>query len=202
MFHSIFLGRDNSNINGCPYAVQNTSLQIGTYYTTTQTSLAYGLNNYSISGNIYLGSDIGSGKNITGLQFQPTGYTTPFVYSSPQEIWIGQISNSTFPTTTPAVDFSDLTFTKTLTKVKGAFSLTIPSNNVWQSITFDTPYCWDGTNNLLLVWKNYDGSWSSGYGNVQVANVVSRNMWKGNDASFPTGNGTRTNFPLLVKFNY
>jgi hypothetical protein len=94
-----------------------------------------------------------------------------------------------------------LTFVKPLTKVKASFSCNITSNGLWYTFNFDTPYCYSGTGNILLVWKNYDGTWSSGYGSTQVANVVSKSMYKGSDVSFPTGTGTRDNYPLLVKFN-
>jgi len=118
-----------------------------------------------------------------------------------QEIWIGEISNTTFPTTTPAVDFSDLTFIKPLTKVTTR-NVSIVNNLTWNTVGFDFPYCYDGTNNLIVVWKNYDGAWASGFGECQVGNVVSRGMSKTADTAFPTGNGTRDNSPLLLKFNY
>lgn len=185
--------------SNCAYGVQGLEATIGTYYTTTAFNPVYGLYNYSIGASLYPGASVGA-KQLTGCSVYFTGYTTPYSYIN-QELWIGVVSNSTFPTTTPAVDFSDLTFITPLTKVKNSFTLNI-TNNVWTTFTFDTPFCYDGTNNLLFVWKNYDGAWTSGYGNAQVANVVSKAMYKGNDASFPTGTGTRTNFPLLIKFNY
>jgi hypothetical protein len=203
MFHSIFVGRGAGAVSSCPYAVQNTDLLIGSYYTYTGVKPFYGLYNYSISASIYTQSQVGAGKQITGLQVYARSFTTPYTVLN-QEIWIGEITNSTFPTTTPAVDFSDLTFVsgKPLTKVKASFTFTVSSNYVWINVNFDTPYCYEGTNNLILVWKNYDGSWQSGFGDFQAGNVVSRGMYKGNDPSFPTGNGTRDNYPLLVKFNY
>lgn len=175
--------------------VTGTTTQIGTLSTTAAWIPAYGLYNYGLSANIY--SFGASPLQLTGIDIQVTGYTGGYTYLN-QEIWIGQISNATFPTSTPQVNFSDLTFTVPLTKVKNAFTYT-PTNNVWQTFTFDTPYCYDGTNYILLVWYNYDGSWTSGYGNGQVANVVSKAMYAVNDPSFPTGTGTRTNFPMLIR---
>ena len=186
--------------SSCATPVVGTNTQLGTFSTTTTYNPAYGLYNYSVSGNIYIAGTVGGAKQITGIQIYPSGFTTPYSFDN-QEIWMGQVSNTNF-SASPQVNFSDLTFTNPLIKVKNAFTYTVSANNAWQSITFDTNFCYDGTNSLLLVWRNYDGSWSSGYGNWQVANVVSRNMYAVNDPSFPTGTGTRTNFPLLVKLNY
>jgi hypothetical protein len=181
--------------NTCPYATDGAITQIGTYSTTTAWSPAYGLYNYSLNASIYsLGV---TGLQITGIQIQVTGYTTLYSYTN-QEIWMGQISNATFPTSSPQVNFSDLTFTVPLKQVKNSFTYS-PTNNVWQTINFDTPYCYDGSGYTLLVWKNYDGSWTSGYGQGQSANVVSKGMYAVSDPSFPTGTGTRTNYPMLIK---
>jgi hypothetical protein len=202
MFHSIFLGRGaQSGGSGCAYGVQNLNVQVGTYSGYNQLKPFYGLWNYGITAGIYTASQVGTGgKQLTSLQFYPRGFTAGFTVVN-QEIWIGEISNSTFPTTTPAVDFSDLTFIKPLTKVTTK-DVTISTNFVWINVPFDVPYCYDGTNNLLVVWKNYDGDWTSGFGECQVANVSSRGMSKIADTAFPTGNGTRDNFPLLLRFNY
>lgn len=202
MFHSIFLGRGaGSNGSACAYGVQGLEIQVGTYYTYSNTKPFYGLWNYGISASIHAPASVGSGgKQLTGLQIYPRGFTVPYTVNN-QEIWIGEISNTSFPTTTPQVDFSDLTFIKPLTKVTTK-NVTIPTNYAWLNVPFDVPYCYDGTNYLLVVWKNYDGAWTSGFGEFQVANVVSRGMYKNADTAFPTGTGTRDNFPLLFKFNY
>ena len=186
--------------SSCATPVVGTNVQLGALSTTAAWNPAYGLFNYSVSGNIYIAGTVGGAKQITGIQIQPTGFTTPYSFDN-QEIWMGTVTNTNFAAS-PQVNFSDLTFVTPLTKVKNAFTYTVSTNNVWQSITFDTNFCYDGTNSLLLVWRNYDGSWSAGYGAWQVANVVSRNMYATNDPSFPTGTGTRTNFPLLIKLNY
>lgn len=189
--------------SSCPYAVVGSTYSLtGAFSTNISWAPAYGLFEYSMSASLYNTSDLGSTtKQLTGVQMYLSGYTTPYTFTS-QEIWIGQVSNSTFPSTTPQVDFSDLTFTSSLVKVKSSFTLSITTNGVWYNIDFDTPYCWDNTNNLIFVWKNYKGTWSSGYGTSQAANVVSKGMYKGNTSGYPTGTGTRTNWPMLLRFNY
>ena len=187
--------------DSCPYSLFNVNFQVGDYYTTSNVKPFYGLNNYSINANIYSPSQMPSYNcNITGIQVYFQSFTTPYSVNN-QEIWIGEISNTTFPTSTPQVDFSDLTFVKPLVKVKDSFTCNITTNGLWYTFNFNTPYCYSGTGSLLIVWKNYDGTWSSGYGSTHVANIVSKSMYKGSDVAFPTGTGTRDNYPLLIKFN-
>lgn len=180
---------------GCPYLVDGAITQRGTLSTTAAWTPAYGLYDYSMNASIYSLGVVG--LQITGIDIQVGSYTGGYTYNN-QEIWMGQISNATFPTTSPQVNFSDLTFTVPLTKVKNSFTYT-PVNNTWQTFTFDSPYCYDGTGYTLIVWYNYDGSWASGYGTGQVANVVSKNMYAVADGAFPTGTGTRTNYPMLIR---
>lgn len=199
MIHNILPSMIGS-LTPCRWNYYDVTQQLGTFSTTSQVKPFYGLYNYSISASIYNASLFGdSNCQITGAQIFFQSFTTPYTVNN-QEIWIGEISNSTFPTTTPQVDFSDLTFVRPLTKVK-TFNLTITNNGTWHNFDFDTPYCYSGLGNIIFVWKNYDGSWAAGYGNSYVGNVVSKAMYKGFDANFPTGTGTRDNFPLLVKFN-
>lgn len=193
--------RNNSLAGTCPYAVIGANILSGVSSANSSFAPFYGLYNNSIYASLYSTADLGSTtKQITGVQINQSSFTLPYTVNA-QEIWMGQVSNSTFPTTTPAVDFSDLTFTSPLVKVKNSFTFSV-TNGSWVTLTFNTPYCYNNTNNLLFVWKNYDGSWGSGYGTAQCANVVSKGMWKGEDIGFPTGNGTRNNFPILLKFNY
>jgi hypothetical protein len=193
--------RNNSLAGTCPYAVIGASVLSGVFSANSSFAPFHGLYNNSIYASLYSTSNLGSStKQITGVQIYQSSFTLPYTVNA-QEIWMGQVSNSTFPTTTPAVDFSDLTFTSPLVKVKNSFNFSV-TNGSWVTLTFNTPYCYDNTNNLLFVWKNYDGSWASGYGTAQCANVVSKGMYKGQDTGFPTGNGTRTNFPILLYFNY
>jgi hypothetical protein len=184
--------------NSCPYSVYDVTQQLGSLYTTSGVKPANGLYNYSINANIYSPSLFGSAEcQITGLQVKVQSYTIPYTYNN-QEIWIGVVSNSSFPSATPNTDFSDLNFIEPLVQVKGSFSFNITSNGIWYTFNFDTPYCYDGSHNLLVVWKNNDGSWQSGYGNADVANIVSKSMYAGWDVTQPA-TGTRDNYPLLIK---
>lgn len=197
---TLMSGESSGSGGGCPYTIYTVDQQLGTYASTSSSKPFYGLYNYSISACLYSPSTFGSDQcQITSAKIKLSSFTTPYTVNN-QEIWVGEVSNTTFPTTTPQVDFSDLTFVTPLTLVKGPFNFTLSSNGNWNEFIFDTPYCYSGAGTLIFVWKNYDGSWASGYGTSDVANVGSKAMYKGNDASFPTGTGTRDNFPILIRF--
>lgn len=176
--------------SSCPYAVVGSNLLTGVQSGTTVFKPAYGLFDFSTMGDIHLQSVLGAGKQITGVKIFLQGYTTPYTFNN-QEIWIGQVSDVEFPTSTPQVDFSDLTFTSPLVKVKDSFPLVVTTNGVWYEFTFDTPFCYDGVNSLLFNWRNYDGSWQSGFGNTYTVTASNRGMYKNQDTTFPTGTGTR-----------
>jgi len=189
-----------SAISSC-VGIQSLNITAGVFSVNSGFAPAYGLFNFSMNASLYSAALMGGSKQLTGLQVNRASYTLPYTYLN-QEIWIGEVSNATFPTSTPAVDFSDLTFTSPLVKVKNAFTDTITTNGVWTSFTFDTNFCWSGTNNLLVLWKNLDGTWQSGYGTGQAAFATNKSMQKASDPSYPTGNGTRGSAPVLYIFNY
>jgi hypothetical protein len=191
----------SSGSSGCIYPIQNLEQQVGVYSGYNGIHPFYGLYNYTLSAQIHSPSQFNpTASQITGLSFYTRSFTTPYTVNN-QEIWIGEISNTTFAAT-PKTDFSDLVFVKPLSKVVQK-NITLTDNYTWTNITFDTPYCYSGTNNLLIVWKNNDGAWTSGFGQFQVANVSSKGMtayWD-NPTSMPA-TGTRDNFQTLIKLKY
>jgi hypothetical protein len=190
---------DITSGTSCQYPVQNLLQQVGTYNAYSSTYPFYALYKYSLSAQLHTAASVGGAKQITGIEIYARSFTTPFVMEK-QEIWIGEVSNATFPTTTPKTDFSDLTFVKPLTRVANK-TFTISSNYAWNRLTFDTPYCFGGTNNIIIVWKNNQGYFKSGYGQFQAGNVVSKGMTSYWDTTMPA-TGTRDNFQTLINLLY
>lgn len=172
-------------------------IQVGTgatrsYYTPFST-----LDNYSISGNIYLQSEvIGAAIPILGIEMYFSGFTLPYTMTN-QEIYLAHVSQSQFDSA-PAVDFSDLTLSN-LTLVKASFTFTA-ANNSWVRMNFDTPFQYNGISNILVIWKNNKGTWTSGGGGTDTHTSTSRSMYKVGSTGQPTGNGTLTNNRSNIKF--
>lgn len=200
MFAKIGTLRHRSTGGGVP-PVTGGSLQIGNGTSTLyQHPIHYG-DNYGINAYIFTAAELGAAKTITGIEFYLKSFSTPVSYPN-QRIRMGLVAQSTFPSATPDMQFADLTLTN-FGVVKNSFTQSIPNNNVWYAITFDTPFVYDGVSNLLLVWDNLWGSWSSGIGGSYGSNsVTNKNARKMSATSPVTGAGTRTNTRPNVKFNY
>ena len=64
----------------------------------------------------------------------------------------------------------------------------------WYYISFNLgSFDWDGTSNIEIFWKNWDGTYVSGYPNWTYASTGTdyKVVYKNQDDSFPTSNGAR-----------
>ncbi|MDD3465104.1 MAG: choice-of-anchor J domain-containing protein [Candidatus Cloacimonetes bacterium] len=67
----------------------------------------------------------------------------------------------------------------------------------WYYISFNLAnFNWDGTSNIEIFWKNWDGDYVSGYPTWRYSNITPdyRVVYKQQDNSFPTTAGTRTTY--------
>ena len=184
--------------SACATPVVGSNVQIGAGTSNASYAPIYGLYDFSWYGMIFEASELGSAKQITGIDVQTSGYTNPYIVNN-QTIKIYNVVETIFDST-PAVDLSDLT-TSNETIVKANFTFTIGSSG-FQSITFDENFCYDGVSNILISWENRDGTWQSGFGNGEYAVATSKASYKATDDNYPTGNGTRTNGRINTKFKY
>ena len=154
----------------------------------------YGLYDYSQSGIIYLSSELTAvaNKTITSIEFQYNGWGTSYEANN-QSIKLGHVSGSVFPS--PAsINYSDINggVVPTLTPCKSSFSTLDFNPNIgtggFIEHTFTTNFSYDGTNNLLISWENYDGTWKSGYGWLEGFSTSGKRhaRWF-TDNSYPTG---------------
>lgn len=120
-----------------------------------------GLYNYSVGMYIIPKSELISPKQITGIEWQTGGYATPFTYSA-VDVYLAHTNLVDFSTVQPLADMSNIPMTD-LTKVVNAQPFAISSNG-WNGLDFDTNFCYNGTDNILVVTYNNDGSGSSSYG--------------------------------------
>jgi hypothetical protein len=185
----------------------NTNIQIGSG-TAAGNSIfpAYGLYNYSHEMFIYTAAQIGGEKQITGIQLNMASYTRGYTFIN-QKIKLAYTTDIEFGTSVQILntngDITGVAGVTNITTVKNTFTFTITASG-WININFDTPFCYNGIDNLLLIWENRDGSWTTGYGNTRVSTPVGFQSWyKYQDSSYPTGYGTRdsTGKPN-IKLNY
>ena len=169
---------------------------------------AYGFYDYSQAGIIYLSSDlegvgISEGNSISSIEFEFNGWGNNYELNN-QTIKLSHVSESSIPDNSYP-DYRDLTLSNTLTVISD-FDLRISSSRNWVQITFDTPFVWNGSDNILISWENRDGTWASNYGYVEGSSSFSNrsHSWF-NDNTYPTASsgwdGYLPNIRLHTSFN-
>jgi len=190
---------DVASGGGCT-AVKSDQLQIGSGTSNASYAPFYGLYDYSWYGAIWEASEFTGTADgqiqITGFEMQRGSVTSPYPTNNMQ-IWLSEIDENLFDSY-PAVDGADLTKSNEVKVFDG--NLTWASG--WNEITFDTNYCFSGNKSLLVEFRNYDGTWTSGYGHGEYAVAISKAAYKYSDDAYPTGNGTRTNGRINTIFKY
>lgn len=196
-----------TSVQNYPRCCSVRGLDLGTIVGTTNVSdyPAYGLYNYSHTMFILKQSELTEQRNITGLKIHMAGYSTGYTFNN-QTIKLAHITDSQFGTnvqiTNTNGDVSGIAGLKDLQTVK-TFNWTVTSG--YNNINFDSKFCYNGIDNLLIIWMNKDGSWQSGYGWAECHSTSAQflSWYKQNDASYPTGFGTRNSSTRPnMKINY
>lgn len=146
---------------------------------------------YSYGQSIYLASEISASGTITGLQWYFSGNAGSTIPNSQGlTIYIGHSARTTFASTTDWEPLANLTQVYT-----GGITVNGPG---WATITFDTPFVYDGTSSLVIAvdenMANYDASTDDFY-NFAATN---RSIFYRSDSTNPDPNapptGTRASF--------
>ncbi len=159
---------------------------------------AYGLYDYSTYAMIVKANELDEGIELFNkLQFQVGGYTNGYTYYN-MTIKMYHISSASFLSTT-YTDLRNQSVSDETTIWEGDLSL----SNGWNEITFDTNFDYNGTDNIVILFENRDGQWSSGYGygenHYVSSNIVAYDY---EDNSYPTGSMTKYSRRLNVKLGY
>lgn len=151
----------------------------------------YGLYDYGWSKSIYTAAEINaagltSGGNIVAIGFD-VGNTPNNYVTTNQKVYLRHTTASAYDTgdnTLPDSTLFTLVFQGDLTWNGGG----------WHHVMFSTPFAWNGTDNIEIMWRNMDGTWSSGYPNFRftTTNPDYCAVYKYRDDSFPAdATGTR-----------
>ena len=126
-------------------SVGGTSTTTNTYFPTTNTT------RYSLTEQIYTAAELGEAGTITGIEFYQTGTSR----SRTLEIYMVSTTKSSFDSRSDWItpSSSNIVYSGSVTFAKGA----------WTTITFSTPFVYDGTSNVaLIVDDNTNSSNTSG----------------------------------------
>lgn len=223
--HSNFLlqGSGGAPVGGCATITGNTITPIpdvGDRYSNDDSvrwpvSIYY---NYAVTMFIIDSSELGGAKQLTGLEFlkdyrpAAASHTISNMYCK-----IAHTTDSILPSGTlqpgDDVSLSSMSSSNVLTSVSDE-TLVYNSNwfitsadNVWEGFSFSSNFCYNGTDNLVVLLYHDDGSYTSYYNwwAVDETSAASNNRGGGNRSDYDRAyeqTFTRKNERPCVRFNY
>ncbi|MBR5725562.1 MAG: fibronectin type III domain-containing protein [Muribaculaceae bacterium] len=134
--------------------------QIGTGNTTSYLFPLNNFYNYTYTQQIYLASEIGGARDITGIMFD-YAYSSAMTSKTDVKIYLGHTTQSTFSSTSNYVPLSNLQL---------VYSGNLNCHNGWNTFQFDSIFHYDGTSNIVLAVDDNSGSYN---GTSYVFNIHS-----------------------------
>ena len=133
---------------------------------------SYSYYNYALSQQIYTAAELGEAGAITGIAFYNGGAEETRTY----DFYLKRTTKSAFSSTTDWETVSDVN------KVfSGVVTMTA---NGWTTITFDTPFAYDGISNILLVADDNSGGYTgSPHMSCRVFNAPSQAIYVYSDGT-------------------
>ncbi len=169
-------------------------VEIGDGTTTTNYFPSYGYYDNSWSNYILTSDQIGDAIEINQIQFN-VGNTPANYEMVDQKLYLKLVTETEVAVAYPAPETNGFTL---------VFDGSITYNGGgWQGVFFDTPFAYDGTSNLQIVWENRDGSYSTGYPNVLKTDVETNvAAYKYADNDFPAIDGTNVMYYPNTRLGY
>ena len=193
-----------------PTLVKNElDVEIGTGTIQQPEYPSYFFYDYGYFGQIYTSVEVGVSQpvTITAIRFD-MGESGGAETMNNQTLKLGQVNQEQFDINIRN-DFTQVPLqpvpwlSSNITTVKSNFTWTVPNTGQnWIEIQLDTPYLYDPTitnGNLLLIWENRDGSYTSGstspWALSSTSGLLFRSYYDYQDNSMPslTDYGTRDN---------
>jgi hypothetical protein len=151
----------------------------------------YGWSRFFFTADELLAAGMTGTVQITKIGFQLTVNTFENYITNDQRIYIREFYDETYPSTPQYVNPSDYPIA-----YQGTISWTSPG---WIFIQLTNPYSYTYNggspvaNGIEILWENRDGSAQSPYPRFTFTQTSNNTAaYKYNNASFPTGSGTRT----------
>lgn len=157
-----------------------TIVTIGSNTTTVNTE-RYPFNGYydfGWSSQIYLSSEVAGSGTITAVSFSVTNSPVNYTMTA-QKIYVRHTSASSYTNSTyPGISGFTLVYDGNI----------VYNGNEWKSISFSTPFIYDGTSNLEFLFENRDGTYTSGFPYFAYTTSTGSNRLKRDykDGSFPS----------------
>ncbi len=135
-----------------PWAANAQSVQIGDGTTTNSYLPSYSYYNYSVTQQIYTAEEIDASGNITSIAFYNAGTERARKYN----IYMAHTTKSAFESGTDWIALTDANLV-----YQGAAAVAMVVGE-WTTFTLDTPFAYNGTDNLVIGVLDLTGSWEGG----------------------------------------
>ena len=159
---------------------------IGTGTSSTNQYPTDGYYNYSWSYTIYKASDIGMAGVITKIEYDVNNSNTSITMYN-QKVYLLNTTASSITSTSyenPTTLGATLVYSGTKTW----------SGSGWQGVDLQTNFVYNGTDNLMVIWENRDGSYTTNFPYFKYSSSsYTATKYKSSDSSFPTSGYTTTN---------
>ncbi len=174
--------------------VYSMDIEIGNGTTTSSYIPFYGYYDYSWSNFIIDSSLIGTDVEINQIQFNvsntPAGYET-----LNQKIYFKHTSDTVVPVAYPNPETAGFTLV-----YDGPITW---NDSGWQGVMLDTAFEYNGTDNLQIVWENWDGSYVNEYPRFYSTEVgYNISAYKYTDTNFPFVTGQNVTYFPNLKLGY
>ena len=167
-------------------------IEIGTGTETNNYVPFYGFYDYGWSRVIYLQSEIGQDVEITEISYH-VGNTPTNYQMIDQMIYMKHTTDAVYATG-DYVDTTDYTLV-----FDG--SLTWDGTG-WHTITLDTPFIYNGIDNLEIYYQNHDGAYATGYPSFTYTAQTDRAVYNYADNTFPTDAGNTGSYAVNIRLHY
>lgn len=173
------------------YASPAFTVQVGSGTTTSTALPTYGLYDFSWGATIYKASNMNFSGSIDTIYYQVSS-TTPGYTMIDQRIYMKHV---TIDVNNTNVKPDPLTFTEVYT---GDVTWVGPG---WVAIALEQPFQYNGTDNLMVFWENWDGDYVTGYPTYyQTTDAAQTSCYGYADTNFPTGTGTYSTSRPNIRF--
>jgi PKD repeat protein len=169
-------------------------IEIGTGTNTVPYIPVYTYYDYGWSEELFLQSEIGGPIEITAISYYVNSYTGTFPHTINNcYMYLSHTTQTSLTTAFP--DSSGFTLV-----YSGGFTI---SQVGWNTITLDTSFMYNGVNNLLVYWENWDGDYDYPYPYFRATYAYPyRAVYRYQDGSFPAMSGYTYSYMPNVRLHY
>ena len=153
-----------------------------------------GLYEYGWSTFIIEAELIGVAEEFNQLKFHPSSNPTNYTFTN-QKVYFKETTATEVTLSYPAPEANGFTLV-----YEGNVTF---DGNSWQGVILDTPFDYNGTSNLQILWENHSGTYDSSYPFYYVTNVEHAvAAFKRQDNSFPAIDGEIANYFPNIRLSY